>query len=461
MAATSTTVGHLLIIEDDIALAQMLMLHFQALGFLVEHAQDCATATRCQKRQAFDLVLLDQQLPDGLGIELLPTLLKQEPELQVIMMTGAHDLELAIQAIRSGAIDFVHKPIKVNQLEHRVMQANRTLHLSREVTALRPQKPAEDLNSLIGRSDAMLEVSKAIALAARSDAPVLITGESGTGKEVVSRLIHDYSERPGPFVAVNCAAIVETLLESELFGHEKGAFTGAVSRRVGRFELARQGSLLLDEIGEMAPGLQAKLLRVLQEGTFERVGGTQQLKSSARIIAATNRDLAAEVDDGTFRQDLFYRLNVLTIHIPALRERPEDIPLLVGGLLERIGLALHKPGLSVDAGGLDCLCGYGWPGNVRELENVLTQAVLRTNGRILNADLLSLPEAKCSEPPTAHDDEVTQSLAQVEAAHLRRVLKHTGGHKTRSCEVLGISRPALDRKIKKYGIDISNFMDES
>jgi DNA-binding NtrC family response regulator len=315
---------------------------------------------------------------------------------------------------------------------------------------------------LIGRSDAMLAVSKSIALSARSSATVLITGESGTGKEVVARLIHQHSGRSGPFVAVNCAAIVDTLLESELFGHEKGAFTGAQARKIGKFEQASDGTLFLDEIGELAPLLQAKLLRALQERVFERVGGNETIATNARVLAATNRDLLAEAAAGRFREDLVYRLKVIQVHMPPLRERRDDIPLLVEGLLARIAARLGQARPRIAEAALTWLCRHDWPGNVRELENRLTRATVQARNGLITADLLDL-DAQIGTPissgaigdavsGTPTEAMVLRSLDAVEAEHIQRVLDHTGGHKGRTCEILGISRPALDRKIEKYAL---------
>jgi len=308
----------LLIIEDDTRLNQILQIHFEEQGFEVLGVTNCHDGLKQLRNGAFDLALLDQRLPDGDGLELLQMIRSEITDQAVIMMTGRHDLELAIQAIQLGAADFIHKPIETAELQYVVERVLENRRLSREAAALQPE-PHEPLGTrrhLIGRSQAMLEVCKEIALCATSSASVLISGESGTGKEIVAHMIHNHSGRKGPFVAVNCAAIVDTLLESELFGHEKGAFTGASERKPGKFELAQDGTLFLDEIGELAQPLQAKLLRALQEQVFERVGGTRQINSNARVIAATNRDLFAEVEAGLFREDLAYRLRVLTIHIP-------------------------------------------------------------------------------------------------------------------------------------------------
>ena len=448
----------LLIVEDDPALAQMLVLHFEDEGHDCLHAATKAEARAALGTRGFDLVLLDQQLPDGAGIDLIEPILAADPDLPVVMMTGRHDLELAIEAVSRGAADFVHKPLQVAEL---AATAERLMHhreLARRSRGRPPAEPPPAARDLIGKSDAMLAVSKDIALSARSSATVLVTGESGTGKEVVARLIHQYSGRRGPFVAVNCAAIVETLLESELFGHEKGAFTGADRRKPGKFELAAEGTLFLDEIGELAAPLQAKLLRALQERVVERVGGSEPIPVSARVVAATNRDLAAEAEAGRFREDLVYRLSVLRVRVPPLRERREDIPLLVEGLLariaERAGVALPR----LEPAALAELSAHDWPGNVRQLENLLTQAAVRARNGLITRDLLDLGPAteRAGAQPALADGPGTplRTLDEVEAEHVQRVLDHTEGHKGRACEILGISRPALDRKIARYGLRV-------
>jgi DNA-binding NtrC family response regulator len=449
----------LLIIEDDPALGQMLAMHFEDVGFTVETARTCGAGLARLRENRFDVVLLDQQLPDGHGSDLIQAVLASDPGLPVIMMTGQHDLELAIEAIQRGAADFVHKPIKIGELQQTVDRLIRQRDAAQQVPARGEIAPGL-ARDLIGRSDAMLAVSKAIALSARSSATVLITGESGTGKEVVARLIHQHSGRTGPFVAVNCAAIVETLLESELFGHEKGSFTGAQARKLGKFEQANDGTLFLDEIGELAPSLQAKLLRALQERLFERVGGNETIATNARVVAATNRDLLAEAAAGRFREDLAYRLKVIRIHMPPLRDRREDIPLLVEGLLTRISERLGQALPAIAEAALAQLCRYDWPGNVRELENRLTQAMVQARTGLITADLLDLDADVGAQdfsgtvagggPSASTEASVLRSLDAVEAEHIQRVLDYTGGHKGKTCEILGISRPALDRKIEKY-----------
>jgi DNA-binding NtrC family response regulator len=453
----------LLIIEDDTALSQMLEMHFEDQGFAISTAETARAGLEQLQRARFDLVLLDQQLPDGRGSELISALLEPDPQLPVVMMTGRHDLELAIAAIQKGAADFVHKPIKTDELQQTVERLLREREASDndEGSTAAARGPGDDPapRDLIGRSDAMLAVSKAIARSARSAATVLISGESGTGKEVVARLIHQHSGRSGPFVAVNCAAIVDTLLESELFGHEKGAFTGAHARKEGRFEQASDGTLFLDEIGELAPALQAKLLRALQERVFERVGGSEPITTDARVVAATNKDLLAEAAAGRFREDLVYRLNVIQIRMPPLRERFDDIPLLVEALLGRIAEKLARPRPRITEAALARLGAHDWPGNVRELENLLTQAVLQARHGTITPEMLAFGDsARAAAPGDTAEGEpgasaaagALRSLDEVAAEHIQRVLEHTGGHKGRTCEILGISRPALDRKIEKY-----------
>jgi DNA-binding NtrC family response regulator len=440
--------ARMLIIEDDPGLSQMLTLHFAEQGLDVASAASCAAGRAAAAGQPPALILLDQQLPDGEGIDLLPQLLAAHPGCAVIMMTGQHDLELAIRAIKAGAADFVHKPLKTATLQATV---DRVL-ASRADSGAAVQAAAAPVGDLVGRSQAMLEVSKQIALAATNNATVLIGGESGTGKEVVARLIHQHGGRSGPFVAVNCAAIVDTLLESELFGHEKGAFTGADRARPGKFELAAGGTLFLDEIAELALPLQAKLLRALQERTVERVGGTQPLQVTARIIAASHADLFERVRQGRFREDLAYRLSVVHVSVAPLRERRDDIPLLAASLLARAAQAAERSAPGISAGAMRLLQAHDWPGNVRELENVLTQAMMLAREGNIGEEHVRLRGA--APGPAAESPSLAplKTLDELEAEHIQRVLDHTAGHKGRSCEILGISRPALDRKIAKYDL---------
>lgn len=443
--------GRLLIIEDDPDLGPVLELEFVDYGYEVQWVQSCNAGLEALRQHAVDLILLDQHLPDGTGYDLLGQIKAAEPQMPIIMMTAIHDLELAIESLKAGASDFIHKPFKSEELLRVTDKAIESRRMQRKLSILQEEtRPPVSNSEFIGCSQAMLEVSKRIALCAQSHANVLITGESGTGKEIVAKLIHHHSGLKGPFVAVNAAAIVDTLLESELFGHEKGAFTGANARKLGRFELAQDGTIFLDEIGDLAQPLQAKILRVLQEGTFDRVGGTQTISTNARVITATHRDLHGEVSEGRFREDLLYRLNVIHIHIPPLRERRDDVPLLVGALMDRIAPKVHRPPLRVSDAAMKALVSYDWPGNVREMENLLTQAIVNARDGWLTPELLPLQNRTVIVANAPGDSGPLLSLDEIEAQHIQRVLQHTQGHKGQSCEILAISRPALDRKIKKY-----------
>jgi DNA-binding NtrC family response regulator len=401
----------------------------------------------------FEGALLDHQLPDGDGLDLLGKLKQANPSSPVIMMTALSDNGLAIESIRQGAYDFIRKPMDPVELDAMLDSALRARSQSRGAVEIEGEPIS--INGIVGCSRAIVDVCKAIGRVATADATVLITGESGTGKEVVAKALHYHSQRAGAFVPVNCSAIVETLLESELFGHEKGSFTGAAGLKQGRFELASEGTLFLDEIGEMAPALQAKLLRILQERRFERVGGEQSIRASARVVAATHRDLAVMVREGTFREDLYYRLNVVTLHLPPLRERIEDLPPLVEHLLRKSNRDLYKNVTRISSAAWAKLKEYHWPGNIRELENVITRAVVLARSDVLTPDLLVLGEVACAAPADSESEDAVDmmTLDQLEERHVRAVLDYTRWHKGRSCAILGISRPALDRKISKYGIE--------
>jgi len=449
--------SRILILEDEQALAQMLMMHFEDEGHEVFHASCLEEARKLAPLHQPDLILMDQGLPDGKGYELLCEFTVQNIDAIMVMMTAEHDLELAIAAIKAGAFDFIHKPIKTDELNHTVNRALEHQQLTRQVEVLSTTNdPVVTEPRLLGKSQAMLNISKEIALVSDSNTRVLITGESGTGKELIAHAIHHHSHRHGPFMAINCAALVENLLESELFGHERGAFTGATDRKPGKFELAENGTLFLDEIGEMALPLQAKLLRVLQEGTFERIGGSQILHTNARVIAATNRNLPSEIEQSNFREDLYYRLNAMEIKLPPLRDRAEDIPSLIDGLLKRICRSEGKELLQITSAAISLLIQYKWPGNIRELHNVLTQAVIRARGHVIGPNELNL-KTDNSLKTTQEETTKTQqpiSLAEMEAKHIQQVLNFCSGHKGQSAKILEISRPALDRKVKKYQLII-------
>jgi two-component system response regulator AtoC len=447
-----------LIIEDDSVFSELLAMHLEDRGHHPHIAQSTSAARERLNNSEPDIILLDQQLPDGFGLDLLKEIKAHAGAPPIIMITGVSDNTLAIQAMQLGAYDFIRKPMDEVELDATLGNALRSHRLSRQVSAITESDEYRvDLNQIVGESPAILDVCKTIGAVAARIAPVLITGESGTGKEVVARAIHNYSGRDGLFLAVNCSALAEGLLESELFGHEKGSFTGASTRKEGRFELAAGGTLFLDELGEMPASLQAKLLRVIQEGTFERVGGTQTLHSEARIIAATNRDLKAMINSRDFREDLYYRLNVVHIDLPPLRERLQDLPALTEHLLKKINARQHTAVRHISDAAWRRMKSYTWPGNIRELENLLTRAAIMTRTDTISPEALALPKDDVSTQTTSDADVQKSeprlfSLGELEHEHIEAILHHVRWHKGKACEILGISRPSLERKIDKYGI---------
>lgn len=444
----------ILIVEDDPVFGEVLSMHLEDHGHVPRLAGELAAAREQLQTQLPDAILLDQQLPDGFGLDLLQELAAQNDMPPVIMITGVSDNNLAIEAMRHGAFDFIRKPMDKVELDTTLDNALQRHRLSRQVAIVSEAEGlSADIDQIVGHSPAILDICKTIGAVASRKAPVLVTGESGTGKEIVAKAIHHHSGRSGIFLPVNCSALAEGVLESELFGHEKGSFTGAAGRKEGRFELTSDGTLFLDELGEMPLSLQAKLLRVLQEGTFERVGGTETLHSDARIIAATNRDLPNMIKKEAFREDLFYRLNVVHIHLPPLRERKEDLPLLIEHLLKKINARQHTHIRHLAEITWHKLKEYEWPGNIRELENVLTRAALLARGDTIGPELIALP-GKESETAGSDQAEACQlrlvSLEEIEREHIGAILNHVKWHRGKACSILGISRPALDRKIKKY-----------
>lgn len=405
---------------------------------------------------AYDLVILDLKLPGMSGLEVLPILKERQPGIPVIVITAHGSIDTAISALKLGADDYITKPFEIDQLILAVKKSLEVRDLVREVHFLRQElKRQTGVDSILGQSEEMEAVRQMVKQIAATDAGILITGESGTGKEVVARAIHAYSDRAeGPFVAVNCGAIPENLLESELFGYEKGAFTGATARKSGRFELAHKGTLFLDEIGELPLAMQVKLLRFLQEHCLERVGGTQTIEVDVRIVAATNRDLAQSIREGTFREDLYYRLNVLGIELTPLRNRREDIPILAEHFLARFRGDKRIRGFRQDT--MRDLQGHTWPGNVRELENMVQRAVILSRGEeILPSDL----------PASIHNPKNVSNgqgefvlppggicLEEVEKDLLTQALARTNYNQTKAARLLGISRSALIYRMQKHGI---------
>ncbi len=451
----------LLIVDDDEAICRMLELHFMSEEYevCIAHSVDQGLAVGHQFEP--HLIILDIRMSGKSGLEGLLLFKNDFPMVRVIMITAFHDMESTIQAMQGGADDYIHKPIDLEELDRAVQKALLHLKSSEQEISVEDDNYLPG-NSMVGSSDAMREVFKTIGRVAGNTATVLVFGESGTGKELVARAIHNASaRRDGPFVAINCAALVETLLESEMFGHERGAFSGAVSQQKGKFALAENGTLFLDEIGELSPTIQAKLLRVLQEKEFTPVGGKKTIASNARIIAATNVNLREAVNRGEFREDLFYRLEVVNIKLPPLRDHTEDLQELVSTLLVRINNELNARVSRVAPEVMDALKAHDWPGNVRELENMLTKAVALCSGDCLTPDLLpaALKDKVAAEDSGQQpylnslngDKPIAQySLKEIEFEHVRRVLKETGGHKGKACEILGISRPRLQRMISQF-----------
>ena len=444
----------ILVVDDDRASCRMLEFHLRAQGHQAASVHDVDDALERLAADPFDLLILDIRMPGRSGLEGLPEFRARHPRIPVIMITAFHDMDSTIEAMQQGAADYIHKPIDLDELDAAI--AKLAPDRPREQERLQATASGGRDLEMVGRSRAMKEVFKTIGLVARGPATVLITGESGTGKELVARAIHRAGEHPeGPFVAVNCAAVVETLLESDLFGHEKGAFSGAVGRQTGKFALARGGTIFLDEVGEMSPAMQAKLLRVLQYKEFTPLGAKEAETTDARIIAATNEDLAEAVAQGRFREDLYYRLQVVNIHLPPLRERREDLLDLVQALLGRINRELRRGVTHISRDVLEAFEAWDWPGNVRELENTLMKAAALSSGDTLTLDLLpgamrrGLPQ-RPAEPPAG---EGLTSLAEAEKAHVLRVLQAVDWHRGRACGILGVSRPRLRRMMREYGLE--------
>jgi DNA-binding NtrC family response regulator len=455
-----------LVVDDSEQMQFMLREVLVAQGLDVEVVGDAETALARLAAQPYALVLLDIFLPGMDGMEALPKILERDPRLPVIMITGHGTREMAYQAMQRGAYDFFEKPFKMDEFLVVLRRALERRSLSQEVRSLAHiLESAVPFDTIVGQSEAMQQVFRLVRKVVATDVTVLIRGESGTGKELVAEAIHRHSpRRDKPFVKLNCVAIPETLLESELFGHEEGSFTGATGRRIGKFELANTGTIFLDEIGDMTLATQAKILRVLQEREFDRVGGSKTVKVDVRVIAATNKDLAKAVEDGTFRKDLYFRLNVFSLNLPPLRERTGDLPLLVDHFVARAARKLGKPldGFSSDA--LNLLLAHSWPGNIRELENIIERAAVLADGPVMGADclpsqLLTFETAVPGEPLVAPGQTLDDALADIERKLIRDALRHTGGVQTRAAKLLGITERSLWHRVKKLGIDVGEIKD--
>lgn len=458
----------ILIIDDDIASCRMLQLHFQSQGHQISLAHSVDEGLAQKNKITPEVIILDIRMPGRSGLEALPDIKKEFSNSRIIMITAFHDMNSTIQAMKDGADDYIHKPIDLSELENAVNKALISHYASDDDITIDALQAADSpLNTMVGSSLAMRDIYKIIGRVSQSPASVLITGESGTGKELVARAIHHSSERTaGPFIAINCAALVETLLESDMFGHEKGAFTGAVNKQIGKFALANNGTIFLDEVAELSLTMQAKLLRVLQEKEFVAVGGKVNQTTNARVIAATNINFVEKIEQGSFREDLFYRLQVVTIHIPPLRERREDIFDLAQALLGRANKEMNRNVNRVAVDVMQALHDYDWPGNVRELENILIKSVAMSPRDIITADLL--PEKITRQVAVFIPDEEIEietnteylnrlSIQDIEKIHIQRILDSTNGHKGKACDILGISRPKLRRLIKQYNLrDRSN-----
>lgn len=444
----------ILIADDEANMRWVLERALTKAGYDVETAGDGQLALERASAERPDLVLLDLKMPKLDGMSVLKTLKERFPELLIVMLTAHGNTSTAVEAMKAGAHDYLMKPFDIEELLIIVDKAMKVESLREQVDYLKGEIQ-KDGWQLVGESEKMLAVKKLVERVALTPATVLLQGESGTGKELVAHAIHTLSPRVnGPFIRVNCAALTETLLESELFGHEKGAFTGAHARKIGRFELADKGTLFLDEISELSFNVQAKLLRVLQERTFERVGGEKTIKVDVRIIAATNRNLLEEVEDGRFRADLYYRLNVFPISIPPLRERREDIPCLVDYFLEKLRNYGQIKTLSPIV--LTQLMAYDWPGNVRELENVIERMVIVSQGKEIGEEGLSvfkIPSTREQEPAPFLLPPEGVSLEDIEKSFLRQAMEQTKGNQTQAAKRLGLSRHALLYRLEKYGVD--------
>lgn len=451
----------IIIIDDDVASCRTLQLHFLSQDYAVEMAHNVEDGLAIASDTQPDVIILDIKMPGRSGLEGLPDFKKNHPDTPIIMITAFHDMDSTIEAMQLGATEYIHKPIDIDELDDAVNNALNRNEAMKNDLEFAPYDQT-DKSSMVGRSRMMKEVFKTIGLVASQPVTVLITGESGTGKELTARAIHNASDRSdGPFVAINCAALVETLLESDMFGHEKGAFTGAVNRQAGKFELANNGTIFLDELGELSQTIQAKLLRVLQEKEFTPVGGSHSKKTNARVIAATNVDLEDKVKKGEFREDLYYRLRVVTIEMPPLRERSEDIRPLVQVLLGRINKELKRNISRLSQDTMTAFKAYDWPGNVRELNNILTKAVALCPSDIITPDLIPeeishlVQQAPKSASYATTDDGSTQllSIDEMEKQHVTRVLNETDWHKGKTCDILGVSRPRLRRMMQHFNIN--------
>jgi two-component system response regulator HydG len=451
--------AHILIVDDDPNHLKTLQTIIRSWGYQVSAVDDGARAVTSVKERPFALILMDVRMAEMSGIEALRQIKAYNPSIPILIMTAYSSVDSAVEALKAGAYDYLTKPLDFEVLKIGLARALEHAGLKTENAALKSELSADyEMEHIIGKSRPMKDLVDMLAMVAPSEATVLITGASGTGKELIAKSIHHNSGRKDkPLVVVNCAALTETLLESELFGHEKGAYTGADKRREGRFMQADKGTIFLDEIGETSAAMQAKLLRVIQEREIQRVGGEETLDVDVRILAATNRNLEEEVRSGRFREDLFYRLNVVTLRIPPLCERQEDIPLLAQHFMERYARKNRKPVKGISPLAMDMLLKYAWPGNVRELENTIERAVILLPGEhITEKELpptITKTYADSCPQPTPSPVAANRPLEEIEKEAILATLEDSGGNKSETARRLGINRKTLHKKLKDYGID--------
>ena len=447
-----TAPATLLIADDDPVALALLAEVLAGEGYAVRAASGGAACLELAAREPVELAIVDLRMPDMDGLEVIRRLAVIRPGIPIIILTAFAGIDTAIEAIRSGATDYLSKPFRMEQITIAVRRILESKRLARENVQYRQERADRfGVRNLIGQSPAMVEVYKLVARVAGLDTTVLIQGETGTGKELVARAIHHASPRAdGPFVVVDCSALAETLFESELFGHERGAFTGALAARRGLFETAAGGTCLLDEIGELSPALQAKLLRALQEQSIRRVGGNEQIAVNVRMIAATNRDLRKRVDEGAFREDLYYRLNVVSIAVPPLRERGGDLHLLAQHFVDQYARAAKKAIRGLARETLDLLSAHHWPGNVRELENTIARAVALSSSELLMPDGVSVPPR--ADPGPLALPAPQMRLDEVRRWYVGRVLEEMGGNKVHAAERLGIDRGTLHRMLRRWAM---------
>lgn len=445
-----TNITHsILLVDDDKAFRTLTGQLLEDQGYSVTACSGGAEGLEKLKEKHFDLVLSDLMMEGMSGLEFLGKIKAAYPQKMVLMITGYASIESAIQAMKQGAYDYVTKPVSNEELLLKVKKALEEKRRQDELVWLRGQVTSQySFENIIGKSPAMQKVFSLVRQVADSNTTVLLTGETGTGKELVAKAIHFNSSRKDkPFVAVNCAALPQTLLESELFGHEKGAFSGAIKQKAGRFELANGGTLLLDEVGDIPLETQVKLLRVLEEREFERIGGTETIQTDIRIISATNKNLMEEIEKGNFRQDLFFRLNVLPIHLPPLRERLEDIPLLVDSFIRHFSKEKNRQVESISPAAMNMLLGYHWPGNVRELLNVMERAVLLARDKQIEIDNLMFQQNSKELSLIQQAVSAGMTEQQLLSIYAKEVLREAGGNKKKACEILGINFKTLQSRL--------------